>query len=311
MVSATPTGTAIVIGGSAGIGLAIAAEYARRGYAVVIVARDAGRLVAARAAIEARYASSHVRTIVLDACAPEAPSRLVTLLAETGAGPRHVVHVAAVWHDRSIAETSTAEMQRLFAANVIAPVSICRELLARMRPGDGLLVIGSLAGSLPLPWMSLYSASKASLASAVLALRQEMHGSGIAISLLAPGAVLTDFVPRREDARWRWMVDLVASAPETVARAGCSGLATGRAIIVPGILWRLGWLGMRLLPSRLLAAITRRVLSPMAPAPVSLAPAPLSPDSELPAVASKPSATPSDAAHGGAGAPASAPSRAE
>ena len=58
----------------------------------------------------------------------------------------------------------------------------------------------------------------------------------------------------------RAIFDLLASKPETVAFAAYRGLKANVAVIVPGIVWRLAWFGLRLMPAPLLAWLTRRVL---------------------------------------------------
>jgi hypothetical protein len=258
-------GTVLVIGGSSGIGLAMAREYAAKGHALVLVARNEAKLASAVESLASSYRVP-VRGLVLDAAAPGGPARVAEALGPADGSLRHAVIGLGLWHAGPVASTETAALRAALEANVVAQHALLRVLLPRLAPGGGLLFVGSLAGTLPLPWLSPYAASKACLHASVLALRQELAGSGHKVCLLAPGVVMTGFVPRSQDSRWRWLIELLASRPETVARAACRGLEADAAVIVPGLLWRLIWLGMRLVPSPILARLTRLLLRPLAPA---------------------------------------------
>ena len=243
----------------------MAEDMARRGARLVLVAREAERLEHAAAAIEAACTTC-VQRVALDATSPEAPQRIASLLTRAGSGRRYVVIAIGAWYAGPIVGCPQALLDRLTVANATAPLAICRQALPHLRPGDGILVVGSLAGCVPLPWMSLYAATKAQLHAGALGLRAELAGTGIGMSVLAPGPVLTGFVPRRTGSSWRWLVDLACSSPETVARAGCKGLLSDTAFIVPGLLARIGWLGLRLLPAVALDRLARLLLAPLAPA---------------------------------------------
>lgn len=256
--------TSVIVGGSAGIGLAIAEQFAACGHDVVIAARGEQRLGQAVAELTRRFGEKSVITgHVLDATAPDAGQFLADIVGRCG-GRKYLVLAAADWQAIPMSEIAPAQLRRAAVANVLAPLELVRSVLPHLEPGDGILVVGSLAGCFPMPWMNLYSASKAHLHAAILGLRQELHDSGIKISLLAPGAVLTDFIPRQGGSRWRWAVDLAASSPDTVARAGRLGLLADQAFIVPGLLWRLGWIGSRLVPAGLQRHLARLALAPMA-----------------------------------------------
>ena len=157
-------------------------------------------------------------------------------------------------------QLSPDALERIVGVNVVAPHALQNAIIGKLAPGGGLLFVGSLAGCRPLPWVAAYAASKAHLHSAVMALRQEMRGTGIKICLLAPGAVRTTFIPRAAGRHWRWLFDLVASYPETVAFAAYRGLTSDVPVIVPGLFWRLCWLGMRILPDTLLNLMSRLAL---------------------------------------------------
>jgi len=264
-------GTVAVVGGSRGIGLAIASEFAARGYDLVLVARDAARLDEAKAELVRRH-KSNVTVVALDAAADDAPAQFLATLDVARLRLQHAVIGLGRWHDGDSLDVTAAELRDLMTTNVVAPHAWCRALIPRLEAGGGLLVIGSLAGVVALPGLSAYAASKASLHTLVLALRQEQRGRGVSGSLLAPGVVATEFIPRSGRTRLRLLADSVASPPETVARAGYLGLMADRPMIVPGLLWRTLWIGHNVVPSRLIAWISRLVFRCLAASDVGTGP---------------------------------------
>ncbi len=96
---------------------------------------------------------------------------------------------------RAAASGPDPETRALFDLNFFAPLALAQAAIPVFRKQrSGMIVnVGSIAGDVPLPWMPLYSASKAALASLTRSLRTELAPDGIAVLLVSPGYVLTDF----------------------------------------------------------------------------------------------------------------------
>ncbi len=95
----------------------------------------------------------------------------------------------------SIEETSIEDAQVQFDTNYFGVLRTLRAVIPHMRGlGRGRIVlVGSLAGRAPIPFQGHYSASKAAVDATALALRNELHGSGIHVSLVEPGDINTAF----------------------------------------------------------------------------------------------------------------------
>jgi short-subunit dehydrogenase len=159
--------------------------------------------------------------------------------------------------------------------NVVALHALTLAVLPGMleRRHGGILVTGSTAGLQPVPTAATYAASKAFANAFAQALHAEVAGTGVRVTLLAPGPVLTGFnrvggVEHIERIRWfGW------STAERVAEAGLDGLARGRRLVVPGPLARLQALGGRHLPAPLVDAVLRWVVLPRMRAEPGIRPA--------------------------------------
>jgi short-subunit dehydrogenase len=245
---------ALVVGGSAGIGLALAHELARHGHGLVLVARQEPRLAAAAADLVGTYAVP-VDTIALDATAPEAPDELARVLTDRHLQPDVLVLSAGRWSYREVGRLSRNELRAILEANAIAPHAMLAAMAPLMPDGAHIMFVGSLAALSPIPYAAAYSGAKACLYELALALRCEPNPRRFVYSFLAPGLVATDFVPSKGTGLARVFLEVIASKPDMVARAGYRGIRWGSFLIVPGVLWKLLWLGSLIVPKRLVSAV--------------------------------------------------------
>lgn len=252
------TPAVVVTGGSAGIGLALAQELAARGHAVVLVARDATRLAAARRSIRSEQAS----TLSLDVTLPDAPQLIDTALAARGLYLDVLVNNAGMGLAGAFAGQSERDIEALVALNMAAPTRLMRHVLPGMlaRGRGGVLNVASLGGYAPGPWQAAYYASKAYLISLTEALGYETRGRGVRIAVLAPGPVATGFhaAMGAEAARYRRVIPALTAGQ--VARAGIRGYMCGKRVIIPGVVARLLGLGQRITPHPILNPIVAWLL---------------------------------------------------
>jgi NAD(P)-dependent dehydrogenase (short-subunit alcohol dehydrogenase family) len=248
----------LVTGASSGIGAAAAALLARRGFTVF----GASRRPPAAAA-----SGDPVRWIAMDVRDDASVQAAVARVVADSAGLAGVVCNAGSGIFGSVEEVPIELAREQFETNFFGTLRTLRAVLPPLREaGRGrVVVVGSLAGRAPIPFQAHYSASKAALDALVLALRNELHGSGVWASLVEPGDVATPF---NDAMHWG---DTAASAycerarsvervvreslprapgPEGVARAICRALTARR----PRVRYTAGadsWLvplGRRLLP---------------------------------------------------------------
>ena len=123
------------------------------------------------------------------------------------------------------------------------------------RGSGAILNVASTAAFQPGPGMAVYFATKAFVLSFSEALHEEVRGSGVTVTALCPGPTATEF---GEVAGWRGhpLVDRLTARSADVVRAGLAGLARGRAVVIPGLVNKVGAQGHRLLPRALLRKVT-------------------------------------------------------
>ncbi len=187
---------ALVTGASSGIGEAAARSLAKRGAHVVLTARRADRLRALADEIGRMGTGAEALVIPGDLTAPGEAERIARE-AEAWKGRVDVlVNNAGAGRMRFLeALDPQADILPVLTLDLTAPVLLARAVLPGMLArGSGSIVnVGSTSGLLALPTSTVYCAAKFGLRAFTDALRREVGGSGIEVSLISPGPVRTEF----------------------------------------------------------------------------------------------------------------------
>jgi NAD(P)-dependent dehydrogenase (short-subunit alcohol dehydrogenase family) len=210
-------GAVVVAGASSGIGRACALRLAaggRRVFAGVRSDADARALAA-----QAPPALAPLRLDVTDADALAAAARAVE--AEVGgAGLAGLVNAAGVAAWGPLELLPPASLHEAFAVNAVGAVAVTRAFLPLVRRARGRIVhVGSISGEIALPYLGAYSGSKAALAALCDALRLELRGDGVAVSLVEAGRIATPIWSRAAAALAAWEPAPGSAAHERYAAA--------------------------------------------------------------------------------------------
>jgi short-subunit dehydrogenase len=176
----------LITGATGGIGAELAGQLARRDVRLSFVARDASRLDGLVGAVAGTAYSA--TAIVADLGDSRAAGDIVAE-ARRRHGPIDVlVNNAALPGFGHIADLAPADIERVFAVNVLAPVLLARAVVPEMcARGRGQIVnIGSIFGSIGFAGFSAYSSGKFALRGFSEALRRELDGSGVSVTYVAP-----------------------------------------------------------------------------------------------------------------------------
>jgi NAD(P)-dependent dehydrogenase (short-subunit alcohol dehydrogenase family) len=188
--------SAVVTGGSAGIGFAIARALAREGAHVAIVGRGKTGLVRAAGEIE-EDSEGRVLALPADVASPSDCVRIVAEAVDRLEGIDILVNNAAHFALVPLTEADDVEATRFFAVNVLGPLNCARAFAnwAIEQGRDGAIVnISSIAGARPAPGCGLYSATKAALESLTRTMALEWGPKGLRVNAVSPGHVNTEGV---------------------------------------------------------------------------------------------------------------------
>ncbi len=178
--------TALVTGGSRGIGRAIVRRLAADGARVVFTYRSNA---AAAAELTAEIPSA--RAVAVDQADP---AGLAAMFAPVRDGFDILVNNAAITSRTPIAELTDDEIGRVFTVNTMFPLMAIRAAIPLLRDGGRIINISTLNTAVPAPGLSLYCASKAALEQITKVAARELGPRGIAVCTVSPGATDTDML---------------------------------------------------------------------------------------------------------------------
>jgi len=195
--------TALVTGGSGGIGKGCARKLVERGYDVVISARRAAPLRAAAEEIGARH-------VVADASDPGGFAAAISTLEAIDL----VVHAAGALGGTYARKQTFEQWQAIMSANLDSCFVVTSAVLPKMTAGSRLVFISSSAAHEPMPARTAYSASKAGMNAFARALALEVDRDGISVHIVTPGPVATEML---QDVPFEMYAIQVSDVAETVA----------------------------------------------------------------------------------------------
>jgi short-subunit dehydrogenase len=223
--------TIFLTGASSGIGASLAVEMRERGARVAAVSRRAVSGVAVSIAADLALPSDRERAV----------SEGLAVLGSIDI----LINNAGVGLYSPSWQTRMEDMRRMFEVNLFAAVDFTQRLAPFMvERRSGLIVnVASIASKVPLPWFTLYSASKAALEAFTRGLRMELGSAGVGAMLVCPGYVRTNFQasvlggrpPEKLVSGKRF-----ASTADAVAKAIADGIERdARTVLTPALGWAL------------------------------------------------------------------------
>jgi len=252
--------TALITGASGGIGRDLAELFARDGCDLLLVARSADALDALGAELS-RTHGVRSTAIPADLSDPDAPAAVFRAVRDHGIEVDVLVNNAGRGLYGRFAETDLDTELRMIQLNVVALTQLTKLFLPAMlaRRSGRILNVASTAAFQPGPMMAVYYATKAYVLSFSEALAEELAGTGITVTTLAPGSTRTGFQARARMDESRLFRGPTVLDSATVARAGYEGMLRGERLVIPGIFNKALVQALRVSPRRLVTKVAKRL----------------------------------------------------
>lgn len=253
--------TALITGGTSGIGAAFARRLAARGDDLVLVARDPERLESVAAELHAAY-GIHVETMSADLADRGDVARVAARIEDATRPIDTLVNSAGFGVHTPLTSTDTSHHEHAFEV-------MCRAILvlggaagrAMRGRGGRIITISSLQSLLTT---GSYAAIKAWVTAYSQSLAVELRGTGVTVTAVLPGWVRTEW-HERAGVRRSSIPGFLWTQPDDVARIALRAAERGRVVCIPTVRYRvIGWL-VRHLPYAAVRAISARISSTRAP----------------------------------------------
>jgi short-subunit dehydrogenase len=226
--------TALITGASSGIGAVYADRLARRGYDLILVARDAARLSALAARLEASTGRK-IDTIRAD-LSVTADLRAVEQRLASDSSISMLVNNAGLGAVKPLVDSAPEELDHMIAVNVTALTRLTRAvapgLVAR---GNGAIInIASIVALAPELLNGTYGGSKAFVLALTQSLHHELNDKGVQVQAVLPGAIGTPFW-ERSGMPVEHLPAAIVMTPEDLVDAALAGFDQRELVTLPSL----------------------------------------------------------------------------
>jgi len=242
MSTTTKMGTALITGASAGIGAIYADRLAKRGYHLILVARNQSRLAALAQRLKGETGRS-VETITADLNDKSDLARIETTL-RNNAGITLLVNNAGVGAAGPLLNSDVEKMDEMIRLNVGALTRLTYAAVPGLvaRGGGTIINISSIVAISPETLNGVYGGSKAFVLALSQSLQHELAQKGVRIQAVLPGATATEFWDIAGLPVHNLPTAIVMSA-EDMVDAALAGLDQGETVTIPSLPDKAEWDG--------------------------------------------------------------------
>ncbi len=248
-------GLAVITGASSGIGWEMSRQLAARGYDLLLVARRQERLRELATLIRSG-SQAQADMLRIDLTLKEERRDLVSVLAREAGRLALVVNNAGFGALRPSVEIGATRSLEMIDVNIGALTELSLEaarILVARRAG-GIINIASTAAFQPVPYLAVYSATKAYVLNLTEALAEELRDTGVRVMALCPGYTRTEFQQvSGESAESRSRRRMMSA--EDCVRIGLRDFDAGKRVSITGIANQLQTFGSRMAPRSLVVHV--------------------------------------------------------
>ncbi|HTQ63215.1 MAG TPA: SDR family oxidoreductase [Puia sp.] len=252
---------ALITGASKGIGKAFAIECAKRGFNVLLVARSEQSLKELAQQLSEQY-KIQADFFATDLSLPGSAQNVYSWCIKKNYAVNILVNNAGYGLSGSLENYNGDEYINMMQVNMMVPVYLIQLFLPMLhqQPRSYILNIASTAAYQAVPYLSVYSATKAFILSYSRAIRQELKNTGISVTCISPGATDTDFTVRAKiGEKGLKAAEKFNMSPEAVAKIAIRSMLAGKAEVITGFINKLGAFMVWLLPKDLVERTAMKI----------------------------------------------------
>ena len=253
---------ALITGASNGIGLELARIAASNHINLILLARNADKMMQLRKELEELYPIK-VLAVGCDLTKSDTVERVATLLNGRNIVPDILINNAGFGMYGPFDRIGSDTEENMIQLNITSLTELTKLVYRQMRSrGSGMILnVASIAGFMPGPWMAVYHATKAYVLSFSEALAVEAKGSGVTVTALCPGPTETNFENRASNGAGIKIFQKSGKLPTAVqvAEYGWKSMLKGKTVAVHGRKYRWLLFIIRFMSRNTVAYITGKI----------------------------------------------------
>jgi short-subunit dehydrogenase len=248
----------IITGASKGIGKAIAHELAAQGRNLILIARSEELLQ--KLALELSIKKVDVKYLAADLLDEDAAKLLFDWVEIQRLNVDTLINNAGLGHYGKFRDCPIEKHMQVMHLNMDVMVGVAYEFLKRTGSQRRyILNTVSTAAFQPVPYMAVYSATKAFMLSFSRALRYEVKPQNVYVTALCPGATESEFSSVAGTSAVEAKYAKFVMTSESVAKEGLKGLWKNKSVVIPGAMNKLSTLAVNLVPQDTAAAMSANI----------------------------------------------------
>lgn len=252
------TGTALITGGSSGIGYAIAKELAGREFNLVLVSNQEEKLYKVCDELSNQY-KIKAWPVYIDLTENGAAQKIYDWCQQEKIDVDILVNNAGIFFFGEVVETNHEKVQQMLTLHTTTPALLCTLFGCEMKKkrSGHILNISSLAAWMPYPGISIYSSTKQFLKSFSRSLRTEMVDYNVNVTCVCPGAVSTQLFDLSEAGHKKALKTGIMMTADRLAKQAVYAMFRRKSTVIPGFLNRIFLLFTYFVPHGIVLLIRR------------------------------------------------------
>ena len=242
----------LITGGSEGIGKALAMECASRKMNLIIAALDDPHLAETAAMIKSKY-GAEVIPLAVDLTETDGPQKVWRFCRDNRITVNTLINNAGITGSTIFEAAPPSYIDQRIQLNIRALVLLCRLFIPDLKKLEKayILNVSSMSAFYPIPFKSVYSASKAFVLNFSKAVREELKGSGVTLSILCPSGVRTNLQSHSRINSHGVFGKLTQIPAVRIAKLSLDNMLRGKRLIIPGSFNRFLYILGRIMPERI------------------------------------------------------------
>lgn len=252
----------IITGASQGLGKALARQFAQQGCPLVLLSLPNENLPELAAQLRQTF-EVEVLYYETDLTQIQAVQAFYDWVKSKKLTINTLINNAGIGGTISFERASVAYIENIILLNIRALAMLTRLFIADLQQQDSayILNISSLAAFSPIPFKTVYPASKAFVYSFSLGLREELRHTSIRVCVLHPGPMATTHEQIQRLQQHGFFAKMSTLSVDTVAQIAIQQMRRGRSVIIPGTLNKLSYRMMKMIPHAVQVSILRKIFT--------------------------------------------------